>query len=138
VLPWYVYFFILYIIIFLPGLIVPVFPVSMTLIVYYLTCMYKLFYLLVFWSGCCNGLLCTFSVVYCHFCICWSALLSLGLACCVVWSGGFLRWVLLLSSLISSSSCFFVGVGVYLWTIYGCVVSKRVVSYCLLASLDGL
>jgi len=36
----------------------------------------------------CNSLLCTFSVVYCHFCICWSALLSLRLACCVVWSGG--------------------------------------------------
>ena len=36
----------------------------------------------------CNGLLCTFSVVCCHFCVCWSALLSLRLACCVVWSGG--------------------------------------------------
>ena len=34
--------------IFLPGLIAPEFPVSMTLILYYLTCMYKLFYLLVF------------------------------------------------------------------------------------------
>ena len=35
----------------------------------------------------CNSLLCTFSVVYCHFCVSWSALLSLRLACCVVWSG---------------------------------------------------
>ena len=25
----------------------------------------------------CNSLLCTFSVVYCHFCVCWSDLLSL-------------------------------------------------------------
>ena len=48
--PWYVYFFILYLIIFLPGLIAPEFPVSMTLILYYLICMYKFFYLLV-WSS---------------------------------------------------------------------------------------
>ena len=48
--PWYVYFSILYLIIFLPGLIAPEFPVSMTLILYYLTCMYKFFYLLV-WSA---------------------------------------------------------------------------------------
>jgi len=88
VLPWYVYFFFLYIIIFLPGLIAPVFPVSMTLMVYYLTCMYKLFYFSIFSLVDCNSLLCTYSVVYCHFCVCWSALLSLGLACCLVWSGG--------------------------------------------------
>jgi len=43
-----VFFYIIYVIIFLPGLIAPEFPVSMTLIIYYLTCMYKLFYLLVF------------------------------------------------------------------------------------------
>ena len=88
VLSWYVYFSFLYIIILLPRLIAPVFPVSMTLIVYYLTCMYN--YSICYYFGLidCNSLLCTFSVVYCNFCICWSALLSLGLACCIVWSGG--------------------------------------------------
>jgi len=86
-LSWYVYFFILYIIILLRGLIVPVFPVSITLIIYYLTYMYNILFVSIFGLVDCNGLLCTFSVVYCHFLylLIGSFVLGVGVLYSVVW-----------------------------------------------------
>ena len=85
VLPWYVYFFIPYIIIFSTGINCPV--VSCEYDTYLM--LFNMYVQVILFASMveCNSLLCTFSVVYCHFCVSWSALLSLRLACCVVWSG---------------------------------------------------